>query len=453
MSKLKNFLFFLLIIVELILINIFFYQQLDHYYSSFHEYLKIHFKSFIIMNLAFLMIIYTLNSHNFKKNNEYQSLFISLLKEMIFLGLFLFAIAGVRENRLVSNRGLFIILIEIFFSFLFLRFFYLYIIKLSYKKGFNLKKIIILGNNDVKKSFIKTISKDRSYGLEIVGHEEIKNIEDICAQRLFSIIERYKDVRQMYFFMNEDYSDKFIQKLSDFCENNLLTLNIVPKIDSFLNSDLETVYIDRFRILIYKELPFENSIINYTKRLFDILFSLIITICILSWLVPLLAIIIKLTSKGPIFFLQERVGFEGSPFKIIKFRTMKIDAEKYGPQLAKNKDPRITKIGRFLRKYRIDELPQFINVLKGDMSIVGPRPERRYYINKILEINPRYKKLHNLKPGITSLGQVYYGYAETIKEMSERLKYDLLYLNNYNFLMDLKIILLTIRVMISGKGK
>jgi lipopolysaccharide/colanic/teichoic acid biosynthesis glycosyltransferase len=132
---------------------------------------------------------------------------------------------------------------------------------------------------------------------------------------------------------------------------------------------------------------------------------------------------------------------------------MKIDAEASGPKLSSDNDNRITPIGKIIRKYRIDEFPQFINVLKGDMSIVGPRPEREFFINEILKVNPKYKRLHNVKPGITSLGQVYYGYAENISEMDKRLQYDLLYLKNFSFITDIKIILLTISIVFKGKGK
>jgi putative colanic acid biosynthesis UDP-glucose lipid carrier transferase len=449
----SEFFFILLIVIELVLLNGFFFKgTYPHFFSQFKDYLKVHIKSVVVMNLAYVVIIYLLKIYDFRKNSTYQDILLTLLKQTVILGLFLFAIAGVRENRLLSNKSLVIVIIEIFLSFLLLRLFYLYIIRQLRREGFNLQKVILLGENDIKNNFVKTITNDKSFGLEIVKQISFDDKKKFDPIQLYQIIKN-QNIRQVYFFLDDFYKENFVQKLSRFCENNLLILNIIPQTNSFLNSDLETDYIDRFRVLSYKELPFENTFVNVIKRSFDIIFSLFMTLFILSWLVPIMGLLIKLTSKGPVFFLQERVGFEGTPFKIIKFRTMKIDAEKYGPQLAKDKDPRVTSIGKILRKYRIDELPQFFNVLKGEMSIVGPRPERKFYINQIIEVNPRYKRLHNLKPGITSLGQVYYGYAENVKEMSERLNYDLLYLNNYNFFMDVKIIVLTVWVMIRGKGK
>lgn len=167
----------------------------------------------------------------------------------------------------------------------------------------------------------------------------------------------------------------------------------------------------------------------------------------------ILAILVKTSSDGPIFFKQDRIGKNGVPFKIIKFRTMYIDAEKAGPQLSSTHDPRITKIGRIMRKMRLDEFPQFWNVIKGDMSLVGPRPERQYFIDKILAVEPQFTQLNKVRPGITSWGQVKYGYAENVNEMIQRMKYDLLYLKNMSLALDFKIMLYTILIVFRAKGK
>lgn len=187
--------------------------------------------------------------------------------------------------------------------------------------------------------------------------------------------------------------------------------------------------------------------------MFDIVLSVIVIITILSWLTPLLAILIFLESGDKTFFKQIRIGKKGKPFSIYKFKSMTGNPPENDPLLSISESARITKIGRFIRKYRIDEFPQFINVLIGEMSIVGPRPERQFFLDDIIIYIPKYKELLNLKPGITSLGQIKYGYADNLEQMLKRAKYDLIYLDNLNFWTDIKLILSTIVVVFQGKGR
>lgn len=188
------------------------------------------------------------------------------------------------------------------------------------------------------------------------------------------------------------------------------------------------------------------------KRIFDVVISLVAMV-VLSPVYLVTAIVVKCTSPGPVFYAQERIGYHGKPFKMHKFRSMYIDAEDSGPALSKDDDPRITPFGRFMRKVRLDEIPQFYNVLRGTMSIVGPRPERQYYIDQIVKRAPEYLLLQRIKPGITSWGQVKYGYASNVDEMVERLRYDLLYLDNMSLATDLKILLYTVVIIVQGRGK
>jgi exopolysaccharide biosynthesis polyprenyl glycosylphosphotransferase len=188
------------------------------------------------------------------------------------------------------------------------------------------------------------------------------------------------------------------------------------------------------------------------KRLIDVVVSLSVLI-VLSPLYVLLAIAVKATSEGPIFFKQTRIGLHGKPFSIIKYRTMVVNAEANGPALSSKEDKRITGIGRTLRKYRLDEIPQFYNVLVGDMSLVGPRPERQFFIDQIMPVAPHYKHLQRVRPGITSWGMVKYGYAENIEQMIERLKFDILYIENMSLAMDFRIMIYTVKTIIQGRGK
>ena len=185
------------------------------------------------------------------------------------------------------------------------------------------------------------------------------------------------------------------------------------------------------------------------KRVIDIVTSAVLMIVLIP-VYLIVSIVIKLDSKGPVIFSQERVGYHNKPFKIYKFRSMVVDAEKdNAPQLSSTDDPRITRVGHVLRKFRIDELPQFWNVFKGDMSLVGPRPERQYYIDQIVARKPAYLLVHQVRPGITSMGQVKFGYARNVDDMIERLDYDLLYIENMSLLNDIKILAYTIKIVLT----
>lgn len=236
--------------------------------------------------------------------------------------------------------------------------------------------------------------------------------------------------------------------------SNLLSLNM----PIYLSPDLYQLLTSRVRVsnivgeplVDISKTEMSQCTLNL-KRMSDVIISFL-ALLFISPILLVVAVAVKCSSKGPVFYKQRRIGYHKRPFNIYKFRSMYVDAEVSGPALSTLNDPRITPVGRFLRKYRLDELPNFWNVLRGDMSLVGPRPEREYYIKQIMIRAPYYTLIHQVRPGITSWGMVKYGYASDVDGMIERLKYDLLYIENVSLLVDLKILFYTVQTVFTGKG-
>jgi len=324
------------------------------------------------------------------------------------------------------------------------------------KDGFN--TILIGGNEKARQIFNELEKLENSIGAKFIGYIRIKDTDTRLDNKLYCL-GKLDDLPQILkknaiedvIIAIESNEHKILSKLIASIQGKGVRIKIIPDMYDFLSGSLKLNNL--FGALLLEipsdEMPpWQNSI----KRLLDISISLI-SILVLIPLYTLVAILIKQNSKGPIFFLQERVGKNGTPFQIIKFRTMLVNAENNGPQLSSTNDSRITRVGKFLRKTRIDEFPQFVNVLKGDMSLVGPRPERQFYIDQIIEKEPHYLQLTSVRPGITSWGQVKFGYAENVNEMIRRMKYDLLYLKNRSLSLDFKIMFYTLITILKAKGK
>ncbi len=228
-------------------------------------------------------------------------------------------------------------------------------------------------------------------------------------------------------------------------------ISMVPRVYDMLTGAARIGQIDRPSLIRITEFHMTDAELCI-KRAFDIVSSAL-GLVVLSPLFGLIALQVKCSSKGPVFYSQERIGLYGLPFRIYKFRTMRNNAEEGQPQLTLDNDPRITKVGHWLRKYRLDELPQLWNILKGDMSIVGPRPERPYFIEQIMAEAPYYCLLYKVRPGLTSWGPIRVGYTDTMEKMIERLNADIVYVENMSLLLDMKILFFTAGVILKGKGK
>lgn len=267
------------------------------------------------------------------------------------------------------------------------------------------------------------------------------------TEELMEILEKHK-ADGLVVAIDDENKSNAIQLLYSLYHYKKPIKIMADKNNMFLNIKVKTIH----------DIPLidvtENNFSEFEKNI-KWLMDKVVSFCVLVILSPLyayLSIRVKIDSKGPVFFSQERIGYRGKPFTIYKFRTMYANAAHQGPLLTAREDKRITPFGRFLRKYRLDEIPQFWNVLKGDMSLVGPRPEQRYFIDRIVQKAPYYYLLHNVRPGITSWGMVKYGYAETVDKMIERLNYDILYYENMSLVLDIAILTYTIKIVFTGKG-
>ena len=319
---------------------------------------------------------------------------------------------------------------------------------------------LLVGSNALALDTFRELRRTgRHLGLRLVGFAPVGDTVDPGLAAELPVTESYQQLPTLVQALKieqviiaiEPSEHRLIENILTLLEGTPARVSILPDLYQMLLGSVKVNHVFGTPLIEIKQdlLPVWQLVL---KRVLDVGGSLLFLL-LAWWVYALTAIMVRLSSPGPVFYRQERIGRSGRPFYIIKFRSMIVDAEKLGPALSSDHDPRITNWGRFMRRVRLDELPQFWNVLRGDMSLVGPRPERQFFFDKIMQLAPHYRHLHRVRPGLTSLGQVKYGYAETVPQMVERLKFDILYIENMSLAMDFRVLLYTLKIIVEGRGK
>ncbi|KAA5534117.1 exopolysaccharide biosynthesis polyprenyl glycosylphosphotransferase [Paenimyroides baculatum] len=318
----------------------------------------------------------------------------------------------------------------------------------KYYKG-NLRRIVIVGHDDLTANFINFVTGNDDYGYKLFGSFSLIDTspEDVIS---FCI---ENDIDEIYLSLEKTTTNQ-VSFFIDYVDNNLKLLKFLPSRKDLLSANLKVDYYGVIPVMASRTTPLNDPLNYFIKRLFDIVFSTLVIIFIMSWLTPLIAILIRLESRGPIFFKQKRNGLDYEEFNCYKFRSMFVNENADIDEAVKN-DPRITKVGAFIRRTSIDEMPQFFNVFVGTMSVVGPRPHMLNFTEKYAVKVNKFKARHFIKPGITGMAQThgYRGEIENDTDIINRIKYDIFYMESWSLLLDMKIIYLTVKNAIKGEKK
>ena len=443
-----------------VLFNYFRKTYIEHYPFEINDRLIY---SSIIIPILWLCLYYIFGNY---KNvyKKYRIKEITQTFSQSFLGILLIFFGLLLDDQINSYQDYYNLILGLFIIHISITFIPRILMTSNTVKKIHLGKIgfstLLIGSKQKAKDTVEEINQlKKATGHFFEGYITTNGGEDIMSttgmtklgnyQQLQEIINKYK-IEEVIIATEPKEHEKINGIINDLTDFDV-TIKVITDMYNILTGSVKMNSI--FGALLIEVNP--EIMPNWqrtVKKLFDLIFSFL-AIILLSPIFIILAILIKAGSKGAVIYKQERIGLNGVPFFIYKFRSMHIGSEKNGPQLSSKNDQRITPIGKIMRKSRLDETPQFFNVIKGDMAIIGPRPERQYYIEKIIERAPHYKHIKKVKPGITSWGQVKYGYAENVDQMIDRLKFDLLYVENMSLILDFKILFYTFIIMLKGTGK
>ncbi|MBT8294603.1 MAG: exopolysaccharide biosynthesis polyprenyl glycosylphosphotransferase [Eudoraea sp.] len=432
------------IVIDLLIIN------LTAYFLPINLEAAVLFHSYI--SLVWVIIAFKVHFYVIYRYSKVTYVLRLLARQFFFYFITIYAFIGIFKQPNMSRLALaqYIILVFITISVVkFLNYFFL----MNYRekvKG-DSRNVVVIGNN-IKTAQLIKVFKDRvEFGFNFRKQFSPKK-KDFILQDCFDYILS-NDVDEIYCSISELKNEELIDFI-DFADNNLKTLKFLPDNKNIYSKKLKFEYYDYLPILSLRDISLHNPINAFVKRSFDVVFSLIIILGILIWFAPLLALLIWLESPGPVYFIQNRTGFDNNEFACLKFRSMTLNSTADSLQAEKN-DARITRIGKFIRRTSIDELPQFYNVLIGNMSVVGPRPHMVKHTHEYASKVDKYMVRHFVKPGITGLAQVrgYRGEIEKESDIHNRIKFDIFYIENWSFLLDLKIIVQTILNLLKGEDK
>jgi putative colanic acid biosynthesis UDP-glucose lipid carrier transferase len=374
------------------------------------------------------------------------------LKQAFVFALCCLALAYFYPERVSFNSIILFTTVSVVFILGFKLFIYFFLRKFRIIFGGNFRRVVLIGKDISIKPLQHFFKENPDYGYKLIKVFDLDHHKSEQLQECFSFILENK-IDEMYCSMN-DLNSSQVEDFIFFADNNFKTLKFIPDEKQLLSLNTTFEYYDYIPIIAQRTISLDESLHKIIKRLFDIVFSILIIVGILSWLIPILAIIIRLDSKGPLFFIQKRNGLNNKEFDCFKFRSMEMNELADIEQVSKN-DARITRVGKYIRKTSIDELPQFFNVLLGDMSVVGPRPHMISHTNMYAERIDNFMVRHFIKPGITGLAQTkgFRGEVETDKDIINRVRYDIFYIEKWSQLLDLKIIFNTIYNILRGDEK
>ena len=405
-----------------------------------------------ILTLFWLVISYYSGYYEVFRYSKGIEIFGKLLKQFFYISLITFAYVGYKYKYVTTDEVGFYILSS--FILVGILKFSIFILLKKYRilYGGNYRNVIIVGSGKNVDELRNFFTQNPDYGYNLIKIFDLKgNKKEALIDCSNYVIENKID--EIYASIST-LNNREINNLIQFADNNLKTIKFLPDSKNTFLRNLAVEYYEYIPIISLRTIPLDKEVNKRLKRFFDIIFSLLIIVCLLSWLTPFISIIILIESKGPIFFKQKRNGLNYEEFYCYKFRSMHLNPIADLEQVQKN-DPRITKVGKFIRKTSIDELPQFFNVLLGDMSVVGPRPHMVSHTEMYAKSVDKFKVRHFIKPGISGLAQIngFRGEVETEKDIINRVKYDIFYLENWSLLLDIKIIFITVVNAIKGEKK